>query len=307
MAMRTGAFSYLLAPGQRKVFFNSLKQLPTEYTSFLNVENSSRAYEDDLRMAGLGGVLEKPEGTATQYAEAVQGEQKRYNHLSFGLGYRITFEMYQDDLYRVMNRMGASLARAVHYSLEVLGFDVLNHAFDAAPAAKHQGFDSLCLCSTAHTMLASANQANRPSTDIAFGLTAINDCRMRFENIDDELGYPSLLKLSQFVIAPENMDAAEEILSSPDKPYTANNEINVLKSKGLSYNVVHYLSDTDAWFGLAKGGLQDGLGHDMNFFWRQRPIYESGDDFDTGDAKFKVFYRACSGFGYWPGVDGSYV
>jgi hypothetical protein len=305
--MRRDGFAYLLAPGQRKVFFEGFQKRPTEYTEIFNIETSSRAYETDLRVAGLTGVVEKPEGTSTQYVEAVQGGQKTYTHISFGLGYRITREMYDDDLYRVMNRMGQSLARATANAIEVFAFTPLNHAFDASPSTANQGFDSLCLCSTAHTMLGGATQANRPSTDVAFSQTAIRDAVLRFENLDDELGLPILLKPSKFLIAPENKWAAREILNTSNKPYTANNEINALKEEDLSYQVVHYLADTDAWFLVAAGGLQGGAGHDLNFFWRKKPVHETGDDFDTGDMKVKVFFRASVGFGYWFGVDGSYV
>jgi len=302
--MRTSGFAHLLAPGQRKVWFEAFQERPTEYTSVCNIETSSRAYETDLRVAGLGGVVEKPEGTATQYVEAVQGGQKTYTHLSYGLGYRITQEMYDDDLYRVMNRMGKALARAVSNAIEVLGFSVLNHAFDASPAAAYQGFDGLALCHTAHTMLGGATQANRP-TDIAFSMTAIRDSVLRFENWDDELGLPILLKPKKFVIDPSNKWAAREILGSGFKPYTANNEVNALMDEDLSYQVVHYLAGTGYWYLMSNGGLQGGVGHDINFFWRKKPVHSADDDFDTGDMKVKVFFRASVGFGYWFGVDGS--
>jgi hypothetical protein len=305
VAARTGNFSYLLAPGLRKVWFEGFQKLPTEYTEIFNVLDSTRAYEDDLRVAGISGVVEKPEGTATQYVDPIQGETKRYTHLSFGLGFRVTFEMYQDDLYRVMERMSLALARATHNAIEILAHLVINHGFDSSPASRYQGFDGLRLFHTAHTMLGGATQGNRPSTDIAFGLTAVRDACMRFEKMNDELGLPILLKPSMFVIPPDTKWSAREVLGSGFKPYTANNEINALVEEDLSYMVDHYLGSSTMWVLTSKGGLQDGVGHDRNFFWRQKPIFDSGDDFDTGDAKFKVFFRASSGFGYWYGSDGS--
>jgi hypothetical protein len=306
LAARTGAFSYLLAPGLRKVWFEGFQKRPTEYTAFMNILESSRAYEDDLRVAGLPLVVSKAEGTPVQYVDPIQGGTKRYTHLSFGLGFRVTFEMYQDDLYRIMNRMSLALSRSVHQSIEVLAHAPLVHAFDSSPATAYQGFDGLALASTAHTMLgAAANQGNRPSTDIAFSLTAIRDSCIRFEKLYDEQGIPLLLKPALMIIPPDTKWAAREILGSGFKPYTANNEINALVEEDLSYMVDHFLSSTTTWYNLSKGGLQDGVGHDLNFFWRQKPIFDSGDDFDTGDAKFKVFFRASTGFGYWYGVDAS--
>lgn len=308
MAMRTANFSNLLAPGQRKVWFEAFQERPTEYTSIFNIETSSRAYEDDLRVAGLTGVIEKPEGTPTQYVEATQGGTKRYTHLSYGIGYRITQEMYADDLYRVMNRMAKALARATHNAIEVLAFGILNHAFDAAPAVKYQGFDGLCLCNTAHTMVGGGgNVANRPAADVAFSATAIRNSILRFEGWTDEVGLPLLMKPKTIILDASNKFNAREILGSGFKPYTANNEINALTDEDLTYQVVHYLSTTSAWFNIAQGGLLGGVGHDMNYFWRQKPIHDTGDDFDTGDMKVKVFFRASAGFGYFYGVDGSYA
>lgn len=305
MAARTSNFSSLLAPGLRKVWFEGFQKRPTEYTEVFNIENSSRAYEDDLRVAGITGVVEKPEGTATTYVDPIQGGTKRYTHLSFGLGFRVTQEMYDDDLYKVMNRMAASLARATSNAIEVLAFGVLNHGFDAAPVARYQGFDSLALYSTAHTMIGGATQANRPATDIALSLSGVRDACVAFEKFNDELGLPILLKPKRFLIPPELKWAAREILGSSAKPYTSNNEVNALMDEDLTYMICHYLTSTSAWHLLSEGGLQGGVGHDLNFFWRKKPVFEHGDDFDSGDAKFKVFFRASSGFGYWFGTYGS--
>src|SRR5439155_5925412 len=105
MPTNTGQNSQLLAPGLRKVFFQHLKERETQFSRIFNMVTSSWAYEEDLEYIGLGTMAEKTEGSARVYKDPVQGGEKRYRHLSFGLGFRVTVEMWEDDLYSVLGRM----------------------------------------------------------------------------------------------------------------------------------------------------------------------------------------------------------
>ena len=168
MVTSTGGFSQLLAPGLYDVMYNEIDQQPNQWLGVLNTLSSQRAYEEDLKVAGLGSMVSKPEGADTSFDDPIQGSTVRYTHASYGLGFRITREMWDDDLYNIMNQMAAELGRAASYKIEVDAWSVFNNAFNTS----FTGQDGLSLCNTAPTRLdGGATIANRPSTDADFSYT----------------------------------------------------------------------------------------------------------------------------------------
>ena len=297
MTTRTGNFSALLAPGLRKIWFDDFKQYPTEYTQLFNINTSTRNYEDDLEITMLGGSFpQKPEGESIQYVDPKQGNTKRYTHASFGMGFRVTQEMYEDDLYGPMKKMSKGLAKAQANTIELQAAGVLDDAFSGAT---YTGFDSLSLCDTAHTILfTGGTYANKPSTDVDLSITSLQAAITNIEKTPDSDGVICMLKAKLLIISPDQKFIARELLKSEYKPYTSGNEINALLDEELKYFVGHFHSDTDAWW------VQCNI-HDLNFFWRRKPVFDNSDDFDTGDAKFKGTHRSIQGFGNWRGIYGS--
>jgi hypothetical protein len=292
----TGGFSALLAPGLWRIHWNEIDRQPNQWVGVFKTHTSTRAYEEDLKMAGLGSMVAKPEGEPTTFDRPLIGSAVRYTHSSYGLGFRITREMHDDDLYQIMNKMPAELGRASSYKIEVDAWSILNNAFTAG----FTGLDGLVLCHTAHTRLdGGATLGNRPSTDVDFGYTAYQAGLDHFNQLKDDRGRPIVMTPSLLVIDPSFQWAAKEVLQSEFKPYSANNEINPLRSDGqVDYLGVRYLTDADSWFLLS-------MEHDLNFFWRTRPETAEADEFSTGDALFKTFARYSKGFSEWRGVYGS--
>lgn len=300
MPTTTGQFSQLLAPGLRKIFFQHLKERPPQYSQIFNVNSSSRAYEEDLEISGLGTMPQKPEGNSIQYQDPVQGGKKRYTHISFGLGFRVTVEMYEDDLYGPMKRMTRELSKAGRNVREVRSFNVLNNGFTTEFGFPKFGVNE-ALISTAHTLIGGGTLANRSAVDADLGVASLEAAILLFDNLTDEDGIPIVIKPKWVIVPPALKQVAREILGSEFRPYTANNEINaVVQNDTLSDMVVNYLADSDSWFVLA-----DKSDHDLNFFERAAMRFQNGDDFDTGDAKFKAFQRFSVGAGEWRGIFGS--
>lgn len=298
MPTTTQAFSKLLAPGLRKVFFQNYKMFPEEYSRIANVETSKRAYEEELTTAGLGRFESKGEGKSIVYDDPMQGNVKRYTHVSFGLGFRVSREMYDDDLYGVMKKMSKELAMAARQTQELEFASMLDDAFDGNI---HTGADGKALCATDHPLLIGGTYANEPSTARDLSIGALRASQERMEKIVNERGLPEMRgKGKVIVISPEWQWIAKEIIGSELKPYTADNEINAFNDMGMSYMVSHYKASTDSWFLLADKAM-----HGIKFFWRQKPVFENSDDFDTKDAKFTGYMRFSYGFTDWRGIDGS--
>jgi hypothetical protein len=298
MTATTGGFATLLAPGLWRVAFNAINRHPNAWQAVLNVGNMDQAYIDESEVAGLGGMLTKPEGVATTFDDPIMGSTLRYSPSSYGLGFRVTREMYDDDLYSIMNRMAAELGKAAAYKVEVDAWSVLNNAFTAG----YVGIDGLVLGHVSHTRLDGGTViANKPSTDVDFSFTALQAGLDHFKTLVDNRGRPIDMTPKLVVIDTSFEWAAKEILQTEFKPYTANNEINVLKDE-VAYMTTRYLTDADSWFLLTDKGGDQGDGHDLRFFWRVKPETAEADDFLTGDALYKIYARYAKGFAHWRGV-----
>jgi hypothetical protein len=244
-------------------------------------------------------MLSKPEGVSITFDDPIQGNKVRYTHASYGLGFRITREMWDDDLYSIMNGMARELGRAASYKIEVDAWSVLNNAFSGS----FTGEDSLALCSTAHTRAdGGATQANRPSVDADFSYTTYQAALDHFNTLLDDRGRPQMMRPAVLIIDPTFIWAVKEVLQSAYKPFVANNEINPLQGEidENGYLAWRYSTDTDSWFLLCQKGR-----HDLKFWWRTRPETAESDDFMSGDALFKIFARYSKGFSEWRGVYGS--
>lgn len=296
MVVSTGGFAALLAPGLFRVAFNEVDKQPNQWLGVFMTDKSERAYEEDLKVAGLGSMVAKPEGQAISFDVPLIGDAKRYTHSSYGLGLRITREMWDDDLYQIIDKMSAELGRASAYKVEVDAWSVLNNAFSAS----YTGWDGLALCHTAHTRLdGGATIGNRPSTDADFSYTTYQAALDHYKALKDDRGRPVVMRPSLIIVDPTFEWAVKEIIGSEYKPYTDNNEINPLKSDGsIDYLLCRYLTDADSWFLLSND-------HDLRFWWRVRPETAEADDFLSGDALFKIYARYSQGFSEWRGTYGS--
>jgi hypothetical protein len=294
--VNTGGFAELLAPGLWRVLFNEINRQPNQWVGVFHTDTSKRAYEEDLKVAGLESMVTKPEGEPITFTTPIIGSKLRYTHSSYGLGFRITREMWDDDLYSIMNKMAAELGVSSSYKIEVDAWSVLNNAFSAS----FTGLDGLALCHIAHTRLdGGATIGNKPTTDVDFSYTAYQAGLDHFNQLKDDRGRPIVMMPSLLVIDPAFQWIAKEILQSEYKPYTANNEINPLRGDGVTDWIgVRYLTDPDSWFLLANN-------HDCRFWWRVRPETAEADDFLTGDALYKIYARYSKGFSEWRGVYGS--
>ena len=297
MAISRGQFSALVAPDLRHVYVETGKERPLEYPLIFNTQDMEWNPVTDRQISGLGTMPEKPEGSQFQPDQPILGGSKAYTAVPYGMAFEVTWEMWRDELYGVMRELSAELARSARNRQEVQAWSILNNAFSTS----FVGFTaSEALCSTAHTGLDGTSRANRPSPDIGFGVTYLQNAIRRFETLTDERGLPRLMAPSLAVLAPLNKFVAREVLGSANKPYTADNEINALVEEDLSWMISHYLTTNTYHFLLTAKGQ-----HDLNFLWREHPIFDSFDDPWTKNAVFTSYQRHTEGYGSWRGIDGS--
>jgi len=296
MTMVRGAFSNLLAPGFRKIVFETYKERPLEGNVMVNMETSRRAFEEDFPIAGFGTLLDKPEGGSVGYQDAIQGTIKRYTWSTFALGFRVTQEMMEDDLYGIMgSRMSRALGRSSRNNQEIIMANPYNNAFDTTESGFITGES---LCDTAHADIRGGTQSNRSATDADFDLLSLQAGLEHFHNLTDESGIPAVFVPRMVAHGINDHWMVSQVLKSQYLPGGNLNDVNQVANEGLTPHLSHYFTDTDQWFVLAGE-------HDVNYWDRRMPTFSNSDDFDTGDAKFKLTRRNGSGFGDWRGVYGS--
>jgi hypothetical protein len=292
-----GSITNLLSPDLHAVFVETGKDRPLEYPKYFNVSQMETNPQTDQQISGLGTMPEKPEGTGFTKDDPIIGGRKAYTATPYGLAVEITWEAWRDELYGALKEMIACLKRAAVHRQEVQAWSVLNNAFSTSYA----GFTSgEALCSTGHTGLDTTSRANRPSPDIGLSITGIQNAITRFEDMTDERGLPRLMTMSMLLIGSANKFVAREILGSGGKPGTAQNEINALEEEDLRYMVCHYFTSATQWFGSAGQGT-----HDLNYLWRDEPIFDMLDDPRTKNAISTAYERFAVGYGSWRGIDGS--
>jgi hypothetical protein len=295
MTMFRGGFSGLLAPGYRKVLFETYKERPIEGTRFLNMNTSKRAYEEDFQLAGFGTLQPKVEGGPITYSDIKPGTVKRYTWSTYALGFRITQEMYEDDLYGIMgNKLSRALARSARNNMEIVMASIFNNAFDTAYA----GFVTGEALLGDHVAIRGGTQRNRPVTDVDFSLPALQAALEHFHGLLDESGLPTMYIPKTLVHSIGDYWMVNQVLKSQFLPGTQLNDINQVARENITPFLSHYMTDPDAWFLLADNT-------DLNYFDRRPFAFANTDDFETGDAKYKGSRRNGVGWGDWRGIYGS--
>lgn len=293
MPATRGQFSQLLAPGLFSIIYEDLEMHGEEYSQIFNVHPTTKAYEEDQLVAGLGTVPTKPEGEPIKMDNAIQGGTVRYQPVSYGLGFQVTREMWDDDQYGIMKKVSQDFGGSIRQTLEVGAIGTLTNAFTTT-----KSIDGGTLIGT-HPLMGGGSYSNASATNMAFSVSAVQEQLLIFEKMVNERG---LIKRStpQDVLIPVDLQfKAQEILHSSYKPFSGTNEINSVQGR-LTPMVNHYLTSITAFFVLSAKSA-----HTLKFFWRTQPEFDSQDDFNTKGSAYSVFFRYVAGVTYWHGISGS--
>lgn len=297
--INTGAYSKLLWPGLNKLFGHEYAEHSLEYKEIFKTERSEKNFEEDLNHYGLGLATIKPEGENIAYDSMGQGFLKRYVHLTYALGFIITKEAIEDNLYAeaAMARTKA-LAFSMRQTKENVGANVLNRAFNS----NYVGADGLELCSAVHKLARGGTFSNTPAAAADLSELALEQAAIDIMNFKNDAGLRISVMPRKLILPVDLCFEAERILKSSLQNDTANNALNALKSKGIfpeGYAVNHYLTDQDAWFILTN--VQNGMKH----LQRRDVAMENDTDFDSENMKFKATERYVFGWTDPRGIYGS--
>ena len=288
-----------LLPGLNALFGLEYARYGEEHKEIYEVESSERSFEEETKLAGFGAAPVKNEGQGIAYDNAQEAWTARYNHETIALGFSITEEAVEDNLYdSLSSRYTKALARAMAYTKQVKGAAVLNNAFSGS----YLYGDGKSLCATDHPLVNGATNSNRPTTGVDLNETSLENAVIQIAAWTDEKGLLIAAKPKKLVIPPALMFVATRLLETTQRVGTADNDVNALKSNGSipgGYTVNHFLTDTNAWFLLTD--VPNGLKH----FVRTSLDTKMDGDFDTGNVRYKARERYSFGVSDPMGLYGS--
>jgi len=288
-----------LLPGLNALFGMEYARYPEEHKEIFEVENSDRSFEEEVKLSGFSAAPTKAEGDAIQYDNAQEAFTARYNHETIALGFSITEEAMEDNLYdSLSSRYTKALARAMAYTKQVKGAAILNNAFSSGVTYG----DGEVLCSTAHPLVSGGSNSNTFTTQADLNETSLEAAIIQIAGWTDERGLLIAAKPKKLVVPSELMFVATRLLETELRVGTADNDINALRTNGAipgGYTVNHWLTDPDAFF--ITTDVPNGLKH----FVRTPMTTKMEGDFDTGSTRFKARERFSFGVSDPLGVFGS--
>jgi len=288
-----------LLPGLNALFGMEYARYGEEHKELYETETSERSFEEETKLSGFSAAPVKNEGSAIAYDNAQEAWTTRYNHETIALGFSITEEAIEDNLYDSLSaRYTKGLARAMAYTKQVKAAAVINNGF----SAQYAGGDGVALFSTAHPLVNGGTNSNRPSTAADLNETSLEAAVIQIAAWTDERGLLIAAKPRKLIVPPALQFVATRLLETSLRVGTTDNDINALKNNGSipeGYTINHFFTDTNGWY--LTTDVPNGLKHFV-----RSPLANSMDgDFDTGNVRYKARERYSFGWSDPLGVFGS--
>jgi hypothetical protein len=290
-----------LLPGLNALFGLEYARYGEEHKEIYETETSERSFEEETKLSGFSAAPVKNEGSAIAYDNAQEAWTARYNHETIALGFSLTEEAIEDNLYDSLSaRYTKALARAMAYTKQVKAANVLNNGF--TNTAAYYGGDNVPLFSSAHPLVSGGTNSNIPSTPADLNETSLENAVIQIAAWTDERGLLIAAKPKKLIVPPALQFVATRLLETELRVGTTDNDINAIKNNGSipeGYTINHFLTDTNAWF------LTTDVPNGMKHFVRS-PLANSMDgDFDTGNVRYKSRERYSFGWSDPLGMYGS--
>jgi hypothetical protein len=288
-----------LLPGLNALFGLEYARYGEEHKEIYETETSERSFEEETKLSGFSAAPVKNEGSAIAYDNAQEAWTARYNHETIALGFSLTEEAIEDNLYDSLSaRYTKSLARAMAYTKQVKAAAVLNNGFTTG----YNGGDGVPLFSASHPLVSGGTNSNIPTTAADLNETSLEAAVIQISLWTDERGLLIASKPKKLIVPPSLQFVATRLLETELRVGTNDNDINAIKNNGSvseGYTINHFLTDTNGWF------LTTDVPNGMKHFVRS-PLAQSMDgDFDTGNVRYKSRERYSFGWSDPLGMFGS--
>ena len=288
-----------LLPGLNALFGLEYATYGQQHKEIYETETSERSFEEETKLSGFSAAPVKNEGSAIAYDNAQEAWTARYNHETIALGFSLTEEAIEDNLYDSLSaRYTKGLARAMSYTKQVKAAAVINNGFSAA----YPGGDGVALFSASHPLINGSTNGNTPTVAADLNETSLENAVIQIAAWTDERGLLIAAKPRKLIVPPALQFVATRLLETELRVGTTDNDINALKNNGSipeGYTVNNFLTDSNGWY------LCTDVPNGMKHFIRT-PLSNSMDgDFDTGNVRYKSRERYSFGWSDPLGMFGS--
>jgi len=287
-----------LLPGLNALFGLEYEKYEDEHTMIYDTESSERSFEEETKLSGFAAAPVKAEGSAIAYDTAQESFTARYSHETIALGFSITEEAMEDNLYDSLSaRYTKALARAMAHTKQVKAASLLNNGFTTFNSG-----DGVTLFNSSHPLVSGGVNANRPAVATDLNETSLEDAVINIAAYTDERGLLIAAKPRRLILPPSLMFVATRLLETEGRVGTADNDINAIRNNGSipeGYSVNHYLTDNNAFFIITD--VPNGMKH----FQRTAMETSMDGDFDTGNVRYKARERYSFGVSDPLGIYGS--
>ena len=289
-----------LLPGLNALFGLEYKKYENEHEAIYETETSERSFEEELKLSGFGAAPVKNEGQGISYDNAQEAWTARYNHETIAMGFSITEEAMEDNLYdSLSSRYTKALARSMAYTKQVKAAYPLNNGFSGGAFVAGDG---VTLFNTSHPLVSGGVNSNTQGTPADLNETSLEAAVIQIAGWKDERGLLIAARPRKLIVPPNLMFVATRLLETELRTATADNDINAIKTNGTipeGYSVNHYLTDTDSYY------LITDVPNGMKMFVRTAMSTSMDGDFDSGNVRYKARERYSFGVSDPLGIWGS--
>ena len=297
-----------LLPGLNALFGDEYNNYENEHEQIYVTENSERSFEEELKLSGFAAAPVKDEGASISFDTAQESFVARYTHETIALGFSVTEEAMEDNLYVSLSaRYTKALARAMAYTKQVKAAAPLNNGFTNS----FQSGDGVNLFTAdgdgvtggdGHPLVNGGKNSNRPATAADLNETSLENAIIEIAAFKDQRGLKIAARPKRLIVPSALQFTATRLLESQFRVGTSDNDVNAIVTNGAipeGYMVNHYLTDTNAFFIITD--VPNGMKH-----FNRTPLETSMDgDFDTGNVRYKARERYSFGVSDPLGIYGS--
>jgi hypothetical protein len=290
MAINRASIAKELLPGLNAVFGIEYGSVDEEHKPLYEIENSDRAFEEEVLFTGFGAAPVKGEGAAVVYDDASESYTSRYTNETVALAFAVTEEAMEDNLYDTFAKLRAKgLARAMGSTKQQKAADLYNNGFST-----NQG-DGVPMFSAAHPVTGSGTVTNI-TTAAAIAEGTLEAAIIQIQKTTDDRGILIGASGVSLHVPTDLMFTADVLLNTPGITNSNNNDINAVRHLGVlpdGFYVNRRFTDVNAWF------IKTDVPNGTKMFTRTPLQTKMEPDFDTGNLRFKARERYSFGVSDW--------
>ena len=209
-----------LLPGLNALYGLEYEKYENEHTEIYETETSDRSFEEEVKLSGFGAAPVKAEGAAISYDKAQEHYTARYNHETVAMGFSITEEAMEDNLYDSLSaRYTKALARAMAYTKQTKAASLLNTGFTTFNSG-----DGTTLFATNHPTVGGGTNSNKPAVNADLNETSLEQAVIDIAAFTDERGLLIAARPRKLIVPPALMFVATRLLQTELRTGTADND-----------------------------------------------------------------------------------